>query len=372
MRFAHLTSLCLPFAAALALAGCFDSDSNSGGDDTSAGRIHYLGVSGLSYRTASQIGTTDANGRFRYYPGETLSLNVGNLTIAEAVPAQEYVTFLEFLPETRTALQSPGVTDEALRDHQLTEEQQFGNITLLNLTRFLMALNWTGNIAEGNGIEIRDRVVSQLNAALNDPSLPDHIDFAVNQAEFTAEDSPANRLLAAICFYPADNILCSEPPTDDDINNAPPRPDNNDDLDPDVDYSEDLDNLRSRILQAVRTLDDADNERARTYLRRELNAISRNLGRRYYLDNHKANHAASDTGIKTVKVRKIGGKPSLGQLEAISKRPQDVVVHSWGWQDAEVDYFVAGPAGGESELLINFRPANTYRWVRKQIRVVID
>ncbi len=88
--------------------------------------------------------------------------------------------------------------------------------------------------------------------------------------------------------------------------------------------------------------------------------------------DHKANHPASDTGIKTIAIRKIGGEPTLAQLEAISKREQDVVVHSWSWQDADVDYFVAGPSGGESELLINFRPGNTYRWVRKQLRVVID
>ncbi len=137
-------------------------------------------------------------------------------------------------------------------------------------------------------------------------------------------------------------------------------------------YSEDLQSLRDRILQAVRQIEDADNERARTYLRRELNAITREVGRRYFLADHKANHPASDTSIKTIQIRKIGGNPSLGQLEALSKREQDVVIHSWNWQDADVDYFVAGSAGGESELLINFRPADTYRWVRKQIRVIID
>ncbi|GGC78422.1 organic solvent ABC transporter permease [Marinobacter halophilus] len=371
MRFAHLTRLCLLFAAAFTLTGCLDSNSSEG-DDTRSGQIHYLGVSGLSYQTASQSGTTDGSGQFRYYPGETLALKAGNLPIVDGVPAQEYVTFLEFLPETREPLQSPGVDDEALRDHQLIEQQQLGNITLLNVTRFLMALNWTEIIADDKGIDIRSRVISQLNAALNDPGLPNSIDFTVNQADFTAEDSPANRLLAAICFYPEDDVLCSEPPTEDAISSAPPRPENDEDIDPDVDYSEDLESLRNRILQAVRTLDEADNERARNYLRRELDAISREVGRRYFLADHKANHPASDTGIKTVKIRKIGGDPALGQLEAISKRPQDVVVHSWSWQDADVDYFLAGSAGGESELLINFRPTDTYRWVRKQIRVIID
>ncbi|KXO09760.1 hypothetical protein [Marinobacter excellens] len=372
MRFVHLTRLLLPFSAAFVLAGCLDSGGSSGSDDTSTGRVQFLGVSGLDYQTASQTGTTDDQGRFRYYPGETLSFNVGNLPIVSDVPAREYVTFLEFLPETRDALNTPGVNDEELRDHTISEQQQLNNITLLNMTRFLMALNWTENVPEGSGIDIRTRVVDQLNAALDNPDLPNALNFNVNQAEFTAEDSPANQLLAQICFYPEDDELCSAPPTDDDINNAPPRPENDDDIDPDTDYREDLENLRNRILQAVRTLEDADNERARTYLRRELNAITREIRRRYYLADHKANHAASDTEIKTVAIRKIGGEPELAQLEAISKREQDVVVHSWSWQDADVDYFVAGPSGGESELLINFRPGNTYRWVRKQLRVVID
>ncbi len=191
MRFAHLTRLCLPFAAAFLVTGCLDDGGSSGGDDTNTGRIHYLGVSGLSYQTASQSGTTDGQGRFRYYPGESLSLKVGNLPIIEGVPAQEYVTFLEFLPETREPLQSPGVDDEELRDHRLIEEQQFGNTTLLNMTRFLMALNWNQFVAEGQGIDIRSRVITQLNAALSDPNLPNSIDFNVNQADFTAEDSPS-------------------------------------------------------------------------------------------------------------------------------------------------------------------------------------
>lgn len=372
MRFAHLTRLFLPFAAVFTVTGCLDSDDSAGGDDTRSGQIHYLGVSGLSYQTASQSGTTDDHGRFRYYPGETLSLTAGNLPIVEGVPVQDYVTFLEFLPETREALQSPGVNDEELREHQLTEEQQFGNITLQNMTRFLMALNWTESIAEDKGIDIRSRVIAQLNAALMDPSLPDRIDFTVNQVDFTATDSPANRLLAAICFYPEEHVLCSEPPTEEDISSAPPRPDNDEGIDPNTGYSEDLENLRNRILQAVRTLDNVDNDRAITYLRRELNAISREVGRRYFLADHKANHPASDGGIKTVKIRKIGGNPTLGQLEAVSTRTQDVVVNASSWQDADVDYFVAGQPGGASELLINFRPANTYRWVRKQIRVIID
>jgi hypothetical protein len=191
MTFVHFTRLLLLLSAAFVLAGCLDGGGSSGSDDTSTGRVHFLGVSGLGYQTASQTGTTDDQGRFSYYPGETLSFNVGNLPIVSDVPAREYVTFLEFLPETRSALNMPGVNDEELRDHTISEQQQLNNITLLNMTRFLMALNWTENVPEGSGIDIRTRVIGQLNAALSNPDLPNTLDFNVNQAEFTG----ANLLL---------------------------------------------------------------------------------------------------------------------------------------------------------------------------------
>ncbi len=89
MRFVHLTRLLLPFSAAFVLAGCLDSGGSSGSDDTSTGRVHFLGVSGLGYQTASQTGTTDDQGRFRYYPGETLSFNVCKLPNFRDVPGPE-------------------------------------------------------------------------------------------------------------------------------------------------------------------------------------------------------------------------------------------------------------------------------------------
>lgn len=36
-----------------------------------------------------------------------------------------------------------------------------------------------------------------------------------------------------------------------------------------------------------------------------------------------------------------------------------------------MEYYAARLAGGESEIVISFTPENTYRWVRKTLRVVI-
>lgn len=372
MKPVHLTRLFLPLCTAIALTGCLDSGS-SGSDDTRTGRIHYLGVGGLDYTTNSQAGTTNERGEFRYYPGETLALRVGNLPIIDGVPAREFVTFLDFQPGLRETLKTAGVNDLGLKDHTVVEDTlRLNNTELQNRTRFLMALNWTENIDENEGIDIRPRVISQLNEALASPDIPDTLDFSVSAQEFTAPDSPANRILRSICFYPEGDRLCGEPPSQEEIDLAPERPENDDDINPNLDYKEDLQALADRIREAVRTLDDADSENAETYLERELDKISNHIGRRYVLDNYLANHPASDTAIKSVKVRKIGGEASLAEMEAISTRPADVAVHSWSWQNAEVEYFVAGATGGDSEILINFRPEGSYRWVTKQIRVVID
>lgn len=371
MKLVHLTRLFLPFSAAIAFTGCLDS-GGSGADDTRTGRIHYLGLSGLTYTTNSQTGTTNAGGEFRYYPGETLSLSVGDLPIIEGVPAKEFVTFLEFQPDLREALQTAGVNDIGLNDHSLTEARLLADTELINRTRFLMALNWTENIDQDHGIDIRSRVVAQLNEALKAPEIPDTLNFAVSEQAFTETDSPANLILRNICFYPVGDRLCEAPPSQTDIDTAPERPENDDDINPEEDYKEDLQSLADRIRQAVRTLDDVDREQAENYLERELDKITNHTGRRYALKDYKAAHSASDTSLKSVSVRRIGGDTRLAEMEAISTRPGDIAIHAWSWQEADVEYFVAGDSGGESEILVNFRPEGTYRWVTKSIRVIID
>ena len=375
MRSVHRIRLSLALLGALAFTGCLDNESGSG-DDTSTGRLNFNGFSGLSYQTASQAGTTNAAGEFRYYPGETLEFRVGDLPLISGVPAQQYITLLEFFEPTRTALQTPMADEEGLTTHTLTEQQVLENTTLMNLTRFLMLLNWSEGIPEGEGIELRTRVISQLNAALQDLTGP--IDFTASEPEFTATTptlSPANQLLAAICFYPEDDERCEEPPSQAEIDNAPPRPGDADERDPDVEYKEDLQAKKERIEGSVRSMEDTSTEDAQTYLTRELKGISTAVAKRYYLDDDVASYPATDTAIKQVAVRRIGGGLALAELESISTRPQDIQVYSTDWQSAEVEYFVAGPVAGtsgrESELLLSFRPENTYRWVRKQLRVII-
>ncbi|MGO1501621.1 MAG: organic solvent ABC transporter permease [Marinobacter sp.] len=354
------------------ISGCFGGDSDSSGDDTSTGKINALGISGITYQTTSQSGKTNAHGQFQYYPGETLNLSVGDLPIAEGVPAQEWVTPLEFFPDIRALLSTPSFDDEGLSTHTITEQQLITRVPLSNLTRFLISLNWTESVREGKGIEIRNRVIQQLNAAL--PNLTKPIDFTVSETEFDATGtnlSPANQLLANICFYPAGDELCEVPPTDADIDTAPERPENDNDWDPNVEYKEDLRAKKQRIIEAARSMEEVDAEAAQDYLTRELKTIKTIIGNRFYLDNHIARHPASDRSNKQIKIQRISGSVELSGLEAITTRPQDVVVQSYSEQMAEVDYYVDGLAGGESEVVISFSPENSYRWIRKSLRVVI-
>jgi hypothetical protein len=375
MKSVHLKTPSFILISALMMAGCLDDDGGSSGDGTRTGNITPSGISGLTYQTASQRSTTGDNGQYRYLPGEQLTLWIGDLELASGVPVEPVVTPLEFFTADREALKIAGTTDEGLQSHRITEQQLIQESDpLINLTRFTLALNWRLRVEEGEPVEIRQRVISQLNAAL--PDLPEPIDFNVSRGEFAfdADDvlSPANQLLAQICFYPPGDELCEDPPTEERIENAPPRPENPDDRDPDVEYQEDLRSKRDRILKAVRTVDSVDVDTAEAYLTRELDILTTRLGIRYYLNEYEASYPASDTGIKTVRVRKIAGTPELADIEAISLRDQDVAVHSFDWQSASAEYYLLGDKGGEAEILVNFKPSDTYRWVKKSLRVIIE
>lgn len=389
MRPAQIRTGFFLLASAFFLSGCLGGDSGGSSDDRNVGQITPTGISGLTYQTASQRGKTNKKGRYYYYPGERLTLWVGDLEIATDVPVEPDVTPLEFFPDVRDTLKIAGTTPEGLQSHRITEQQLITNSDrLINVTRFLLALNWRMRVNNGEGIDIRDRVIEQLNATL--PSLTDPIDFDVPRDEFAFDQegvlSPANKLLEEICFFPEDDKLCEEPPTQDEIDAAPKIPEDPEEIVPVDDrpdstdpvfqapnylYQEEAETRRKNILDAIRTIGDVKIETVEDYLTRELDILSTELGIKYYLNEFVADYPASDTSIKTVTVKKIAGKPDLADIEAVSTRDNDVVIHSFGWQSASVDYFIAGESGGESEVLVNFKPDDTYRWVKKQLRVII-
>ncbi|WP_148863012.1 organic solvent ABC transporter permease [Marinobacter fonticola] len=361
------------------LQGCFGGDGDDG-DDTLTGQLTLTGVEGLDYRTQSQTGETDSAGRFRYYPGETISFSIGNLEIASGVPTDKVITPLQFLPESRAALQSAIADEQGLLSHKPVERQVIGLPALINLTRLLLTLDDNQSTSDGDGVTVTDRVISQLNEQLN--TLDAEIDFSQPVGTFAladipenSEDAPeysaVNRLLREICFYPEDDELCQQPPTQAEIDAAPELGDG-EERDPDIDYTQDLENKRDRILDAIRDVNDIDLEDVEEYLLRELDRITTDRANDYYLSTVTANIPATDTDIREVFIKKIGGKPDVLQIEAKSTDPSAVVIHSASAQTHSVEYFIDGAPGDESDLIVNFRPAGDYRWLRKPLRVIIE
>lgn len=85
-------------------------------------------VQGLHYDTATQHGDTDANGQFKYLPGESVTFSVGNMVLA-STPAKSLVTPMDIVGTTK-------VTDQRVT----------------NLLILLQSLDTDGNAS--NGISI--------------------------------------------------------------------------------------------------------------------------------------------------------------------------------------------------------------------------
>ncbi len=76
---------------ALALTAC----GGGGGSSTaSVGTFADAGlVSGLQYQTATKSGVTDADGKFNYLPGETVTFKIGNIVLGQAIAGPALNTF---------------------------------------------------------------------------------------------------------------------------------------------------------------------------------------------------------------------------------------------------------------------------------------
>lgn len=134
------------FVAALTLTGC-------GGTSTPLTGIFLdSAVSGISYRTATQSGTTDAQGKFKYLAGEQVLFSVGNI-------------------ELPTAAAASVVTPLTLAKTQRTRDK-----TVINILVFLQSLDQDGD--PGNGISIPDNAASLATA---------NLDFALETTAFRGQ-----------------------------------------------------------------------------------------------------------------------------------------------------------------------------------------
>lgn len=83
----------LSVLAVSSLNGCRsgggDDDGASNGPDTRTGVFTDSPVAGLTYKTATQEGTTDAGGSFQYQEGETVTFHLGDLQLGSAAAAEQ-------------------------------------------------------------------------------------------------------------------------------------------------------------------------------------------------------------------------------------------------------------------------------------------
>jgi hypothetical protein len=146
--------------AASTLAACGGGGTSNPPPATSTGVFVDAPVANLRYRTATQSDVTDAQGRYRYLPGETVTFSIGAI---------------DFPPIPATGIVSPmtvfGVEDPA------------HNVGAVNLARLLQSLDADGNTS--NGITIDDAAHLAATASVDfedDVGFEDSVMYVVTAA----------------------------------------------------------------------------------------------------------------------------------------------------------------------------------------------
>ena len=181
--------LALGGAIAALLAGCGGGgggsseptgDSGDGGDGgiVSTGVFIDSAVQGLWFATASQEGTTDAEGTFQFSPGETVQFFVGDILLGQAVGA-DTVTPIDLVPGAANELHP----------------------TVTNIARFLQTLDDDADLS--NGIQISPvtaGLAEGKSANFEQPLLDFGNDGAIQilVSELTAATSAGARTLVSV------------------------------------------------------------------------------------------------------------------------------------------------------------------------------
>lgn len=100
----HAIGLVSSVLTAFILTGCGGGGGSSSGTTAattvSTGTFIDSAVSGLEFESATQSGTTDANGNFAYKEGEFVTFHIGNLYIGSATPKNGKITPLDIINTT--------------------------------------------------------------------------------------------------------------------------------------------------------------------------------------------------------------------------------------------------------------------------------
>ncbi len=333
------------------------------------------GLQGIRYKTATQEGVLDKDGTFDYLAGETLSFSIGNLPLAEDVPTHRYISFLEFDTDAREALDS-GTISNGLHSHQESEEEVSQSDYTNNIARFVYLMGDTieSSIDSNSPVVISDRTIEQLNEYLATDYQP--IDFYVPIETFEEEDSPANRLLNSICFFPPDAIECEVPPTQAEIDAAESAYDENGQLKPDLDrsivYQEDLKAKREIIENGLRSTINLNAKNTTTALLLDALDIHKELATDLYFDTFTRSIREGDTRTQTIVIKSRNKAFTITEMEVVSLNENIVVIDQFDPAAKRFSFHGIGSVGQEVTLLINIKLANDYRWYQKTFRVFIE
>ena len=159
MKLLNCSQICnclLPILIVLSLFSMSCSSSSDGSDgsgaSSSSGIFVDSPVSGLDYKTDTQSGLTDANGRFLFQEGETVTFSIGGLDLGSGI-ARPVLTPVEIVTGAISA----------------------NDLKVINLCRLLQSLDVDGD--PSNGIEIPEAARELLLSS-------DAIDFDQSPADF--------------------------------------------------------------------------------------------------------------------------------------------------------------------------------------------
>jgi hypothetical protein len=141
----------------LALAACGGKGAKEPAEQT--GTLQAGQIQGVEWQTPTRSGTTDANGRFTYLPGESVTFSIGDVELGTAAGAPHLTLF------TLAGL-TPPTTERALRRQlDLAMRSATPFTRAINLDLLLIALDADAN--PDNGVDVRGRTAALTGVALD-------------------------------------------------------------------------------------------------------------------------------------------------------------------------------------------------------------
>lgn len=163
-----LPALGLLSLSTLLISGCLSGSGSSSndGDNVQTGTFVDSPVEGLSFRTSSNEGQTDAEGTFTYRQGETVHFSLAGIELGSA----------------------PGASILSPKD-LITDAQDSSDPAAINMARLLQSLDADGNLR--NGIQLE----AELREAI-DTFLADNPSFNLAMDDTSSFENGVNALLA--------------------------------------------------------------------------------------------------------------------------------------------------------------------------------